>query len=98
MRKGASAEGRADPLIRCRGSSRSTLPCFLLFRENAFPGAGSYSQRRDTALLFPMSITVAFALDPFIPPDQHAIIVVGCALTHVRAASVTLVASAALPR
>jgi hypothetical protein len=59
MLKGASAEGRADPLkTRSRGSSRSTLPCFLILPENGFSGAGSYSQRRDTALLFPVSITL----------------------------------------
>jgi hypothetical protein len=39
---------------------------FLILPESGFPGAGSYSQPRDTALLFLMSITAAFALDPFI--------------------------------
>jgi hypothetical protein len=30
---------------------------FLILPESGFPGAGTYSQQRDTALLFPMSIT-----------------------------------------
>src|SRR6185436_15284652 len=37
--KGASADGRAGPLkSRCRVSSRSTLPGFLLFRQRVARG------------------------------------------------------------
>src|SRR5260370_2616247 len=40
MRKGASADGRANPLkTRCRVSSRSTLPCFLLEQDLALRGS-----------------------------------------------------------
>ena len=41
---------------------------FLILPESGFPGAGSYSQRRDTALLFPVSITAALTLNTFKPP------------------------------
>jgi hypothetical protein len=53
---------------------------FLILPESGFSGAGSYSQQRDTALLFPMSITPPeCAIDPMDPRDQHATIgVSGC--------------------
>src|SRR5258707_13173683 len=99
MRKGASAKRRAGSLkTRCRGSSRSTLPCFLLFPENGFPGPGSYSHERDTALLFPMSITAGLATHPTRPPDRQAVIVVSCCGRDVCPASADLVASATLSR
>src|SRR5437899_6602622 len=61
---------------RPRGPAQNSTPRFIAFHpalflilpESGFPGAGSYSQRRDTALLFPMSITAGSALDPFIHP------------------------------
>jgi hypothetical protein len=50
---------------RPRGPAQNSMPRFIAFhpalflivRESGFPGAGTYSQQRDTALLFPMSIT-----------------------------------------
>jgi hypothetical protein len=41
---------------------------FLILPESGFPGAGTYSQQRDTALMFPMSIT---QIDPIDPRDQR---------------------------
>ena len=59
MRKGASAEGRANSLkSRCRGSSRSTLPCFLLVRDSQFPCSGNCFPEvgRSVTLIWPVSI------------------------------------------
>jgi hypothetical protein len=50
---------------RPRGSAQNSIPRFIAFHpalflilpENGFSGAGSYSQQRDTALRFPVSIT-----------------------------------------
>jgi len=79
MRKGASAEGRADPLkIRCRGSSRSTLPCSYssgkrIFRRGKLFPAKGYS------LAVPyVNYAPECAIDPMDPRDQHATIGVSC--------------------
>src|SRR5438477_9871256 len=55
MRNGASAEGRAVSLkARCRGSSRSTLPGFLLAGNGLCPAAKSHYEK-----LFPRSWAVS---------------------------------------
>ncbi len=98
--KRASAEGRADPLkIRCRGSSRSTLPCFLFFRKADFPARKLFPAKR-YSLAVPYVNYGRLRAGPIHPPDQRAIIVGECcaSLAQVCFASVDLIASATSPR
>src|SRR5467141_3371066 len=78
MRKGASAEGRGGPLkIRCRGSSRSTLPCFLVLRKADFRRGNLFPAKRYSLAVPYVNYAPEFAIDPMDPRDQHAIIGVG---------------------